>query len=94
MPWNYQGRTRRCFEAAFWKTREIANEINTSHFPFRNTLYEDVYLRDYLDGLDLGRGLGQWFADYNESRPHQALNYACPGDVYRNPESHGARTMK
>lgn len=61
---------------------------------WRSVKYEDVYLRDYLDGLDLGRGLGQWFADYNESRPHQALNYACPGDVYRNPESHGARTMK
>ena len=38
---------------------------------WRSVKYEDVYLRDYLDGLDLGRGLGQWFADYNESRPHQ-----------------------
>ena len=61
---------------------------------WRSVKYEDVYLRDYRDGLDLGRGLGKWFADYNESRPHQALNDACPEEVYRNPESHGARTMK
>ncbi len=61
---------------------------------WRSVKYEDVYLRDYLDGLDLGRGLGKWFADYNQSRPHQALNYACPEDVYRHPEAHGARTMK
>ena len=61
---------------------------------WRSVKYEDVYLRDYLDGLELGRGLGKWFTDYNESRPHQALNDACPEDVYRHPESHGARTMK
>jgi putative transposase len=61
---------------------------------WRSVKYEDVYLRDYLDGLELGRGLGKWFADYNESRPHQALNYACPAAVYQHPESHGARTMK
>ena len=61
---------------------------------WRRVKYEDVSLRDYLDGLDLGRGLGQWFADYNESRPHQALNYACPEDVYRHPAAHEARTMK
>ena len=61
---------------------------------WRSVKYEDVYLRDYLDGLELGRGLGRWFAHYNKSRPHQALNYACPEDVYRHPEAHGARTMK
>jgi putative transposase len=61
---------------------------------WRSVKYEEVYLRDYLDGLDLGRSLGKWFADYNESRPHQALNYACPADVYQHPESHGARSMK
>jgi putative transposase len=61
---------------------------------WRSVKYEDVYLRDYLDGLELGGGLGKWFADYNESRPHQALNYARPADGYQNPESYGARTMK
>lgn len=61
---------------------------------WRSVKYEDVYIRDYLDGLELGRGLNKWFADYNESRPHQALNYASPGDVYSDPGAHGARPMK
>lgn len=61
---------------------------------WRRVKYEDVSLRDYLDGPELGRGLGRWFADYNQSRPQPALNYACPEDGARNPEAHGARTMK
>ncbi len=61
---------------------------------WRSVKYEDIYLRDYLDGLELGRGLTRWFGEYNESRPHQSLNYATPGDVYRDPGAHGARPMK
>lgn len=61
---------------------------------WRSVKYEDVYLRDYLDGLQLERGLDRWFADYNHLRPHQALDYETPGDVYRNPRAIGSRTMK
>lgn len=61
---------------------------------WRSVKYEDVYVRDYLDGLELGRGLNSWFGEYNEFRPHQALNYGCPADVYKHPEAHGARPMK
>ena len=61
---------------------------------WRSVKYEDIYLRDYLDGLELGRGLARWFGEYNESRPHQSLNYATPGAVYRDPGAHGARPMK
>ena len=61
---------------------------------WRSVKYEDIYLRDYLDGLELGRGLSRWFGEYNQSRPHQALNYATPADVYRDPGAHGARLMK
>lgn len=57
---------------------------------WRSVKHEDIYLQDYLDGLELGRGLSRWFADYNEMRPHQALGYATPGVVYRDPEAHGA----
>jgi transposase InsO family protein len=35
-----------------------------------------------------------WFAHYNDERPHQALGYATPREVYRFPESHGARPAK
>ena len=61
---------------------------------WRSVKYEDIYLRDYLDGLELGRGVTRWFGEYNESRPHQSLNYATPGEVYRDPGAHGARPMK
>jgi putative transposase len=61
---------------------------------WRSVKYEDIYLRDYLDGLELGRGLTRWFGEYNDHRPHQALAYASPVDVYRDPAAHGARPMK
>jgi len=53
--------------------------------------YEDIYLRGYEHGLELRQGVGNWFGDYNDYRPHQALGYATPAEVYRAPESHGAK---
>jgi len=41
--------------------------------------------------LELRQGVGKWFGDYNDYRPHQALGYATPAEVYRAPESHGAK---
>jgi putative transposase len=58
---------------------------------WRSVKYEDIYVQDYADGLDAGRGLGQWFGSYNTERPHQALDYATPGEVYYSPESYGAK---
>jgi len=31
---------------------------------WRSLKYEDIYLHDYLDGLDTGRGLSKWFPEY------------------------------
>ena len=58
---------------------------------WRSVKYEDIYLQDYGGGLDAGRGLGKWFDHYNQERPHQALGYATPEEVYRSPESYGAQ---
>lgn len=58
---------------------------------WRSLKYEDIYLRDYEHGRELAGGLGRWFGRYNRRRPHQALGYATPGDVYHFPESHGAK---
>jgi len=58
---------------------------------WRSAKYEDIYLQDYGDGLAAGRGLGQWFDRYNQERPHQALGYATPADVYLDPGAHGAQ---
>ena len=58
---------------------------------WRSAKYEDIYLQDYGDGLSAGRGLGRWFDGYNQERPHQALGYATPAEVYSDPGAHGAR---
>ena len=58
---------------------------------WRSVKYEDIYLQDYGGGLEAGRGLGRWFDGYNQERPHQALGYATPADVYFAPDSHGAK---
>ncbi len=58
---------------------------------WRSAKYEDIYLQDYGDGLAAGRGLGQWFDRYNQERPHQALGYATPAEVYLDPGAHGAQ---
>lgn len=40
---------------------------------WRNVKHEDVYLKGYANMAELMVGLAQYFAFYNEERPHQAL---------------------
>ena len=58
---------------------------------WRSAKYEDIYLQDYSDGLEARRGLGRWFSHYNRQRPHQALGYATPHEVYFNPQGFKGR---
>ncbi len=44
--------------------------------------YEEVYLRAYESGSQARAGLGAYFDFYNTSRPHQALGYRTPTEVY------------
>ena len=60
-------------------------------FPEARVADEDIYLRDYENGPTLIRGVGRWFGHYNDCRPHQALGYSTPGELYRSPESYGAK---
>ncbi len=55
---------------------------------WRSVKQEDIYVQDYADGLTAQRGLARWFGDYNTARPHQALGYATPAEVYHSPESY------
>jgi putative transposase len=50
---------------------------------WRTVKYEDIYLMGYEGVSELRRGLGRYFPYYNEARPHQALDYRTPADVYR-----------
>jgi len=58
---------------------------------WRSVKQEDIYVQDYADGLTAQRGLARWFCQYNTARPHQALGYATPAELYRSPESYGAK---
>lgn len=58
---------------------------------WRSVKYEDIYVQDYLDGLEAGRGLARWFEGYNNRRPHQSLGYATPAEWYRDPCAYGAK---
>jgi putative transposase len=49
---------------------------------WRTVKYEDVYLQDYADGWQAEAGLKAYFRFYCRRRPHQALDYRTPQDVY------------
>ena len=50
---------------------------------WRSVKHEEVYLRDYADGWEAQSSLAAYFRFYCETRPHQALQYRTPGEVYR-----------
>jgi len=45
--------------------------------------YEEVYLHAYEGGRAAHEGLGHYFRFYDDERPHQALGYRTPREVYR-----------
>ncbi|WP_404379525.1 IS3 family transposase [Caenispirillum salinarum] len=49
---------------------------------WRSLKYEEVYLKAYTTGSEAKAGIGAWVQTYNERRPHQALAYATPDEVY------------
>ena len=52
---------------------------------WRTVKYEEVYLKAYQDGREARDGLWQYFRFYDDDRPHQALGYRTPAEVYSNP---------
>lgn len=49
---------------------------------WRSVKYEEVYLHDYETVPEARRRLSDYFAFYNEERPHEALGYRTPHEVY------------
>jgi putative transposase len=49
---------------------------------WRTVTYEEVCLHDYASPREARPGLGAYFAFYNHRRPHQALGYRTPAEVY------------
>jgi putative transposase len=50
---------------------------------WRSVKYEEVYLKAYQNGTEARRGIGAYLALYNQERPHQALGYRTPGQVFQ-----------
>ena len=58
---------------------------------WRTVKYEEVFLRDYADPVEARQGLRAYFRFYNAQRPHQALDYRTPAEVYFAGHSAGPR---
>lgn len=65
---------------------------------WRSVKYEEVYLRDYESPREARLGLARYFKFYNHERPHQALDYRTPAQLYhqkevKNPKSKTSRRV-
>ena len=49
---------------------------------WRTVKYEEVYLKAYTDGRQAKADLDAYFHFYNNQRPHQALGYRTPAEVF------------
>lgn len=49
---------------------------------WRTIKYEEVYLHDYASPREARQGLATYFQFYNHERPHQALAYQKPAEIY------------
>ena len=50
---------------------------------WRSIKYEEVYLKAYQHGTEARKGIGAYLDFYNRERPHQALDYRTPGEVFQ-----------
>ena len=49
---------------------------------WRSLKYEEVFIKAYGSVAEARRGIGSWLAFYNDERPHQALDYRTPREVF------------
>jgi putative transposase len=49
---------------------------------WRTVKYEDIYIHEYESPKALRQGLCAYIEHYNNCRPHQALGYRTPAEVY------------
>lgn len=61
---------------------------------WRTVKYEEVYLKSYQTIEDARNNLAAYFQFYNETRPHQALKYRTPAEVYHETKTSPANIKK
>ena len=49
---------------------------------WRTVKYELIYINEFETVWDLEAGLGEWIDYYCNRRPHSALNYRSPAEVF------------
>ena len=54
---------------------------------WRSIKYEEVYLKAYKGGTEAKQGIGAYLDFYNRERPHQALGYRTPQEVFQGEHS-------
>jgi putative transposase len=50
---------------------------------WRSIKYEEVYLKAYKNGTEARKEIGAYLDFYNRERPHHALGYRTPGEVFQ-----------
>lgn len=50
---------------------------------WRSVKYEDIYLHEYANGLQLYNGMEKYFYFYNEERKHKALDFKTPAEIFK-----------
>src|SRR5258708_15860060 len=58
---------------------------------WRTVKYEEVYIHEYTSPREARQALTRYFAFYNQERPHQALDYQTPAEVYFHKVAAGQR---
>ena len=58
---------------------------------WRSVKYEEVYLTEYSCVREARAGLTRYLSFYNEKRPHQALGYETPAQIYWRSRSEGRK---
>ena len=61
---------------------------------WRTVKYAEVYLKAYADSREARRELGDYFRFYNEKRPHQALGYRTPTEVFHGDQAVNRKVSK
>jgi putative transposase len=85
------------FTGTAWQDELTANSVRISHDGkgryqdnirierfWRSVKYEDFFLKCYESLIDARLGVAQYMQHYNYSRPHQALDYKRPADLFFN----------
>ena len=94
--WKFSRFTRKREHAVAFKSMLLAQSVQVSmdgrgrcmdnvfvERLWRSIKYEEVYLKAYQNGTEARKGIGAYLAFYNQERPHQALGYRSPGQVFQ-----------